>query len=230
MATTVFISRYLGQNSAFLSLLRAEGIWVQGESLLKFAGVEDFELPQADWLFFYSSKAVCFLAKNTQRIPKGVRCAVLGKSAERALQSYFDYEADFVGTGVPQETTDLFVAEAGKDQVAFLQAEHSRASVQKAAGKRLNASAHIVYRNEMRSFEKPIWADIVVLTSPMNARSFIRSHGGQLPTMPLVVIGRSTAKQLRQLGFSKQQFQIAEEPREESLAEAVLELIASKQV
>lgn len=230
MTTTVFISRYLGQNSIFHSRLREEGIWVQGESLLRFTGVEGFELPKADWLFFYSSNAVGFLAKNYQRIPEGVRCAALGQSAKRALRNYFDYEADFVGTGVPSETTDLFVAAAGKDRVAFLQAEHSRASVQKAAGKRLNATSHIVYRNEVRELEKPIWADIVVLTSPLNARAFVQSHHGQLPNIPLIAIGKSTAKQLKRLGFSKQQYRIADEPREESLADAVLEFIASKQI
>lgn len=230
MATTVFISRYLGQNSPFLSRLRAEGIWVQGESLLRFSGVKDFKLPQSDWLFFYSSNAVCFLAKKYQRIPKGVRCAVLGKNAERALRSYFDYEADFVGTGLPSETTEALVEAVGSASIAFLQAEHSRSSVQKAAGERLKATAHIIYRNEIRELKTPIRADIAVLTSPLNAQAFVRSHRGRIPNMPIVAIGNSTAGQLKKLGFPSGQYRVADEPREESLAEAVLETIASQQI
>ena len=67
----VFITRNLKSDSPLLHWSREKGVEVVGRSLLRFEAVP-FEAPrQADWWFFYSSRAVQFSGTYSRNGKKG---------------------------------------------------------------------------------------------------------------------------------------------------------------
>ncbi len=217
---TVFISRELSADSAFRQILQAAGWQLTGFSLIEFEAVPFAELPEADWLFFYSPRAVRFFRKGIELPARpAYRIAAVGPGTARAL-AQAGIPVDFAGTGVPEETAAAFARTAEGQRVVFPQARNSRQSVQRLLAGRIQAIPLVVYENFPRQeFPQPN-ARVLVFTSPMNVRAYCSRYPFR-PGQGLVAIGQPTAEAIRAQGREPA---VADEPSEEGLARAVLNL------
>lgn len=218
MDQTVFITREQGPASPFSRRLEAAGWRVRGQSLLQHEAVPFTDVPDCDWTFFYSPRAVRFFLEQLTDRPV-VRWAAIGPGTAKALEAR-GIVPDFVGDGDPDATAAAFLPLAAGQRVLFPRARHSRQSVQRALGDEIISLDLIVYDNRPKAdFEAPP-CRVLVFTSPLNARAYF----GRYPLREgqrVVAIGPSTAVTLSDLGVIFDA--VAAEPSEEGLAAAVLQ-------
>jgi uroporphyrinogen-III synthase len=106
-------------------------------------------------------------------------------------------------------------------RILFPAARHSRQSVMSFLASDFQCVHFPIYDNRPVAEPPRSEADVLVFTSPMNAQAyFSKNKLGE--KQRVVAIGETTAEALRELGISK--IEIADEPSERGLAEAVLRL------
>lgn len=221
----VFISRDLNENSIFLKELNASNFEVHGESLLSFTPIPFKHSPASDWLFFYSQRGVQFFFDQYEKIKTShsfqYKCAAIGPVTAKALKYYLDEDPQFVGTGYPKKTAELFYEIAAGDHVCFVRAEKSMNSVQNLLLGHLQDIDLVVYDNKFRTdFELPHF-DILVFTSPMNAQAYFSKY--QLKKdQQVVAIGPTTNAALMDLGVA---CIVSEYPSEAGLVACCLGLV-----
>ena len=215
----IFISRTQFPDSEFRQRLEAVGMEVYGESLLDFQPINFEKIPEGDWLFFYRKSGVNhFFSQLQNHSISQIKIAAIGPGTAKAL-ARVGQEADFVGNGVPEHTAVAFGKIAKGQTIIFVRAEHSKCSVQNLLSNQIQVKNLLVYENEERkSFTLP-YCDILVFTSPMNARAYFSTYVLH-DTQQVVAIGESTAEELRGLGVSS--VHLPEQPNEEALAEVVV--------
>ncbi|MEM9884477.1 MAG: uroporphyrinogen-III synthase [Bacteroidota bacterium] len=218
----VFISRDLEKNSIFKTTLEAEGIKVEGISLIEFEAVKFDEVPAVDWIFFYSKKAVKYFYEGLSvQLPIALKYACIGESTAHDLKQYQD-RIDFIGNGKPDEAASEFVKLASKQRVLFPRAKNSRQSIQKILHKNIISTDLIVYNNKPKLSRFMTDCKLLVFTSPLNVEAYF--HSNQLQAnQRMIAIGESTAAALRARGHCE--ILIANEPSERSLAKSVLDSI-----
>lgn len=220
----IFISRKLRPDGAFVRLLSGHDLQVSGHSLLRFEGTSFDAVPDTDWIFFYSRKAVSFFFRRVKELgwtPKqGLRWGAIGSSTAVALEAW-EIKADFTGDGHPESTAAGFLKVAQGCRVLFPRAANSRQSIQRALAGRIEAVDLIVYRNEIDPEAPRPEADILVFTSPLNARAYFQQYRPDAG-VKIIAIGRTTAATLRELDVTDPI--IAPEPSEAGLARAVLSI------
>ena len=245
----VFISRQLPVESVFLKKLAEKGFDVHGESLLNFSAVAFDVLPTVEWIFFYSQNAVRFffqslalsdnlmvsdnflelkartknfsdkVSDTTKASDKGgIRLATIGASTAQFLQQNF-CKPNFIGTGVPESTSEAFLKVAKGQSVLFPRARNSRQSIQKLLGSEMKAIDLIVYENTIKKDIQLIDFEILVFTSPLNVAAYF-SLKKLKSFQKVVAIGNTTAEALRKQGV--EDIAISKKPSESGLVEAVL--------
>lgn len=214
-----FISRPLPPDAPFRLLLESKGWSVQGASLVLLEPLQVEQVPSADWWFFSSKNAVNFLLSQ-HPVPPGVRLAALGPGTAKSIEQHTGRVPDFVGNGEPISTAEQFATLAIGEKSLFPGAVHSLQSVLLLVKDRLEAQHLSVYRNTALPNPPDLRAaQAMVFTSPLNAQAYCNRYP-ILPEQLLIAIGNSTAQMLFRLGYEK--VQIASEPNEIALAEAVL--------
>lgn len=213
----VFISREQPPQATFRQQLEAAGRRVHGESLVELTPVAFDSPPPADWIFFYSPRAVDFFGATAQPTA-GQRLAAIGPGTAAACRQQ-GWAVDFTGTGQPADVAAAFGELAAGQAVLFPQARQSRRSVERALGARIRAFPLIVYDNLPRGAVRLPAHDTAVFTSPINARTYFRYYPPRAD-VSYVAIGPSTAQALRALGLTD--FRTATQPDEAALARAVL--------
>jgi uroporphyrinogen-III synthase len=224
---TAFISRALLPDSDFRSVLRAHGWGVFGQSFVMLSAMPFEKIPDSDWLFFSSQNAVRFFFQNVERqklaVPD-VQWAALGVSTARVLEG-FTGRVDFVGTGEPKGTSQLFRRHCARlksvGPVVFPAARRSRQSVMMLLQLDFQCAHFEIYDNQPVPNPLQRSENVLAFTSPMNADAYF-SHHALLPGQRVVAIGGTTDRMLQQLGIAESA--IAAEPTERGLAEAVLTL------
>jgi len=228
---TAFITRTLSDDSEFKKRLAAAVWQVEGQSLVTLSPLPFSEIPAADWVFFSSKNAVRFFfeGKNSPGDFKSpgewsgvnVKWAALGSATARALAEYVG-QVDFVGTGEPAATAKAFRCVVSTSTVIlFPAARHSRQSVMSFLAPDVQCVHFPIYDNRPVAEPPHSDADVLVFTSPMNAQAYF-SKNNLKEKQRVVAIGATTAEALRELGISK--IEVATEPTEQALAEAVLRL------
>lgn len=217
---TVFISRSLEEAPEFTALLTAAGWKAEGLSLVRLSPLPESALPDCAWVFFASKNAVRFFYETYGNPPASAALGALGPATGEAVRQAFG-RIDFVGNGDPSETAARFRPLAEGRRVLFPAARHSRRSVPEALGDAIEAVHLAVYDNEPVPDPPETRADVLVFTSPMNARAYLDRHSLQ-PFQRAVAIGQTTAAALRELGVKNPV--IASEPSEQALAKTVLAL------
>lgn len=215
----VFISRKLSTDSVFRARLTAAGHQVTGRTLIEFEAVPFEKVPPCDWIFFYSRRAVRFFFDQLDGPLPGVKLAALGSGTAGTLERY-GHRADFTGTGQPEESARAFLSVAAGQRVLFPRARHSRQSVQQALGDAVESVDLIVYNNRPGTMIPGDSFDVLVFTSPMNARAYFdrrKRRSGQR----VIAIGHTTAAALQLLDI--QGVEVAPRPSEEAMARVVLE-------
>jgi len=214
----VFITRELGDESVFKKALESRGHRVSGESLITFKKIPFSKIPKSEWIFFSSRKAVRFFFNQLKKKPSAdLKFACLGQGTASEYKKHMKNGLDFIGKGSRiKEIAEAFLEQAEKSKVLFPMAENSLRSVQKyLEGKKIDTVDLPVYKSTMKArFSDPA-ADVLVFTSPLNAKSYYE----RVPKdndQRIVAIGKSTAMQLELLGLKK--VRVAFKPDELSLA------------
>ena len=221
----IFISRAQKEQSVFKQLLEQRGLTIIGQSLVSILPCRIESIPAVDWVFFYSKNGVqCFfkaVAEQGITLSQKMRYGVIGSGTAEALMAA-GCQPDFIGTGDPQSTARQFLPLAKGQKVLFPQAAHSKQSIQKELKGEITILPLIVYQNEpLVDFDIPP-CDLLVFTSPMNARTYFNRY--QLnPGQKVMAIGKTTATALRIMRVDD--VYIAAAPSEESLVNAVLDIL-----
>lgn len=219
---TIFISRAQTKSSSFKKILEGAGHQVIGQSLIHFNIIPIEDFPASDWIFFYSQKGVQFLFQQIDTTQlRGKKIACLGAAAARAL-SVYGVNPHFIGNGNPTSVAIQFLHEAKGTNVLFIQALHSRQSVQKILGSEIQSISRAVYINEiLKDFDIP-YCDVLAFTSPLNVNAYYTKYP-PLEQQQVVAIGHTTEKALQSKGIHK--VMIAKKAGEEAMARAVLSCI-----
>ncbi len=221
MAKSVFISRYLAPESIFLQRLSEAGFTVHGESLVTFKRVDFAPPPIVEWVFFYSPRGVHYFGEGLHRLDLpypdthygAIGSATAGACAAAGLP------VDFTGTGDPDTTAAALLPYVKDQRVLFPRARRSRRSVERALAAHITPVDLVVYDNVPRSaFELPPF-DVLVFTSPLNARTYFERYPVNA-ALRVIAIGHPTAVTLQDLGVTN--VVVSAEPSEEGLARAVL--------
>lgn len=192
----LFVSRTLKADSPLRRWAKERGIGVVDRSLLRFEAVT-FDAPvDADWWFFYSSRAVAFV----DHIPTDVRTAAMGGGTARALLDR-KHSVDFCGAGSPAEVAEDFLAVSEGQRVFFPRARESRRSVQRVLEDRLEVLDAVCYANFPAPPEQAIEASVYIFTSPMNVAAYLDHYS--LPVdCRVLAIGPSTGAELERRGLA----------------------------
>jgi uroporphyrinogen-III synthase len=98
-----------------------------------------------------------------------------------------------------EHSARAFAATAAGQTVAFPQAENSLRSIQAYVQDQVRVLDWVVYRNSPKAQTAIPDVQLALLTSPMNARTYLEHYPGR-KQQRMVAIGESTAKALRQAG------------------------------
>ncbi len=192
----IFISRALKPDSPLRAWAGRVGEEVTARSLLTFEAVA-FDAPRdADWWFFYSSRAVAFAGD----VPPDVGVAAIGGSTAAALLERTG-RVDFCGDGHPVRVAADFLAVAAERRVFFPRARQSRLSVQEALAPRLTVLDAVCYDNQAAPPEASIEADTYIFTSPLNVAAYL-DHFSLPEGARVLAIGPSTGGELERRGVA----------------------------
>lgn len=211
----------MNPDSIFLQKLQAAGFEVVGESLIQFSAVRFTNLPESDWIFFYSKKAVRFFFENLQKtdLQINAKLAALGEGTAEALEKQ-GFKPYFIGNGEPEATAINFLKVAINQRVLFPRAKNSRQSVQQLLQGQIEELDIVVYQNLPRQdFDIPE-CEWLVFTSPLNAEAYFQQYSAK-SGQKILAIGETTAGALRRIGL--EEIHISESPSEEALAYAILQ-------
>lgn len=218
---TIFISRALEEDSVFKEHVASKA-QVIGLSLIEFKAVSFGNLPPSDWLFFYSKKGIYYCLSQLNSLDKLPLIGVIGQASADYLWSTYQLQADFIGTGHPEETALAFSKLVQGKKVVFAQAQQSKQSVQRLLDKNVVFYDVITYQNKKKvDFQLP-FVDILVFTSPLNVTAYFDQYAYH-SSQKIISIGRVTAKALKDIGIET--IIIAEAPNERALAKACLQII-----
>jgi uroporphyrinogen-III synthase len=197
---------------------------VTGVSLVQLTPVTYPAVPAADWLFFYSKNGVAFFFSQLQSPDRAkvrsMHMAAYGEATAEAIREA-GYSVAFTGTGDAAGTAPAFLMLAEGKTVLFARALNSRHALLPYLSEHIQCIDLVVYENTpITSADIPL-TDYAVLTSPINAISYLKNVTPQ-PFQRYIAIGSTTAKTLHDAGVSE--VITAEFPSEVSLAKAILEI------
>ena len=192
----IFISRKLRADSPLRQWARGAGEQLIARSLLTFEPVA-FEAPRdADWWFFYSSRAVQFAGEESG----AARLAAIGSGTAATLLAT-GRRVDFCGDGHPGRVAEDFLAVAQGQRVFFPRARQSRLSVQSALADRVTVLDAVCYDNRPAPPEAAIEADTYIFTSPLNVAAYL-DHFALPAGARVLAIGPSTGGELERRGVA----------------------------
>ena len=225
---SVFITRDLEADSPFKVILENAGFEVSGQSLIEFSPLPFNEIPQVDWIFFYSKNAVQYFFAELKKIglelPTIIKLATIGSKTGDYLKKVFQ-NPDFIGNGQPKETAIAFLKIAAGKNILFPRAEKSTKSIQQLIENQAFIHDLVVYRNKKKKNSEPIQSDIVAFTSPLNVEAYFENVSTRTK-QDYFVIGKTTAKALLKKGIKV--FQTAPSPSEKDLAETIIKSVISQ--
>ena len=196
----VFISREQTTDSVFSRKLSRAGFKVHGELLITITGIPFAEIPHADWIFFYSKNGVKYFFENPlHSLPKTggkpiPKLATIGPGTADFLEENYGHP-HFVGDGNAKTTAELFLKRAAGKKILFPRARDSRRSVQQWIEGKAVLIDLIVYDNvPKKDFDLPDF-DILVFTSPLNAKAYFSKKKWK-DGQKVIAIGKTTKEAL----------------------------------
>lgn len=197
-AITLFVSRQLDVESKIIEYCAEQNIHLIHESLLSFSVVPFDNLPEGNWLFFYSQSGIKFFLKQLDDTSKiaDYKIACYGPSTAKLWEAMTSRPCQFVGNGKPEDVPDDFLKVIrSQETVVFIRAMHSKMAVQRCIEDQVKCKDVIAYQNKRRTdVNIPENIDYAMLTSPMNADAFLDElpkYGG-----PIITLGTTTSKHL----------------------------------
>lgn len=220
---SILITRKIEEESFLKNECKSHGYRLSGISFVRFSEVEISDLPDAEWIFFYSKQGFNFLFKHplSEALLKKAKIATIGKgTSDFILRSGF--QVSFTGHGTPDQVADQFREIARNKTVLFPRASNSEMSVQKKIHPDVDCIDLIVYTNEIIEKKLDYQPDVLIFTSPLNTEGFLRSNVIQ-PQQKIISIGPTTTNYLIKRGIQN----VYESPSadEEKLSRFVFTLI-----
>lgn len=223
----VFITRDIKETDFFKIALEKVGFTVFGESLIEFSTIHFDEIPDCEWLFFYSKNGVRFffnqLSTNQLLSISNKKIGTIGAGTARFLETHYQIRPDFVGTGEPLQTSKAFAQRATGQKVLFPRAKQSKKSIQNQLSKIVKVVDLIVYENKPKSEINIPKVDYLVFTSPMNAQIYFQNRiqtDIQKLNQKVIAIGDTTGNELKKIGIKN--VIISQKTNQEGLVDAVL--------
>ena len=198
------------------------GVPLSGKAFIEFHPV-DFDpatLPAFQWVFFSSPQGVTyFLEKYPVQKLEGRKTAAVGAgTAARMVRmglkpDYIAPEAD------PGEAGKRFAQQTADEVVLFPLSDISKKSVPNCfpPNRRIDL---VVYQTRLLPPGRQRAEQVLIFTSPSNARAYFRQHALQ-PAQQVIAIGRTTAAELK-LHCPPEKITVAAYPSEEGLWEALV--------
>jgi hydroxymethylbilane synthase len=214
----IFISRSLAGHSP-LQQLRLTGHRLHAESLISISQIRFTHTPRTGWIFFSSKNAIRYFFAQNPQVSQGVKYGVMSSSSAQFLQNY-GVKPEFTGSGV--DVTKIardFAAFVGNETVLLPQAIDSLQTIQKQLSFSNNCTNLFVYKTKLRTDFSVPHSDILVFTSPSNAKAYFEKYR-LLPGQETVAIGSTTAAALRD--FGAKQVIMPDAFNEQSLLEVLL--------
>ncbi|HMQ50013.1 MAG TPA: uroporphyrinogen-III synthase [Saprospiraceae bacterium] len=216
----IFISRELSREGVLYQGLIEQGFVICDQSLIEFTGLPFDVIPKADWVFFYSSRAVQYFFNSYQGDKNDYKWAAMGEGTAKALQE-LGIQAHFTGDGHPQNVAAAFVQVAENQVVLFPRARQSKQSVQQLLAGRIQDVAMIVYENRAKKDFYLPECKILVFTSPLNVDAYFGKYT-LTRHQKIVAIGHTTASSIRRLGY---EVTVAAAATEAALLESISKVI-----
>ena len=220
--TSIFISRPLDANSVLNSLFEKEEVSWTDRSLISFKEIP-FALPQTKWLFFYSRKGVYYFKKGLKDglDTSSFLFAAYGPGTAAEIENQLGSPVSFLGNSDPKYCHQQMSMKAEPLEVTFVRGMNSLRSIQTKFQSWDISPECIVYDNIPMTDVTLGEYQIAIFTSPMNVRAFF-ANGGK--AHEYLVIGKSTFREI-ELMKTGSPVVISKEPSEESLADALRQMI-----
>lgn len=176
---SLFVSRQLDRDSPIMTFCQKHQISVHHESLLSFSTLQFQNLPEGDWLFFYSKSGVKFFLEQipNQDSLSNYKIACYGPSTAKRWQDLSVQKVSFIGNGKPKDVPHDFKHAIDENEtVVFVRAKHSKMSVQRAIEAEIHCLDITAYENNRREdIQLESDYNYAMLTSPMNADAFLKA-------------------------------------------------------
>ena len=215
----VFISRILKPSSPIKNIIGNNHL--VAKSLIQFSAL-NFEVPQADWIFFYSRNGVKYFFENGnyELYPYLWACMSTGTADE--LSHYVTDDISFIGTGTPEEVANSYKTAVSTEQVTcFVRAEKSLDSIHKRIDQPNDFSIPVYKNSPITDIPKQKF-DILIFTSPMSADAWFKNR--EYNSEKIISIGPTTADHLLST-YRIENVIIATSPSEESIANCLQSLL-----
>lgn len=173
---------------------------IKGYSLINFEAATVNELPETDWIFFTSKNAAKYFFKHNFNV-ENIKIACVGQGTYKEVAKYTT-DVSFIGDAVNiEQVGKQFATLVGTEKVVFPISNISKRTVQKQFSDPSKIVDLVVYNTqEQDDFEDPK-AEVLIFTSPSNARAYFNKLSWQ-PHQKVIVMGPTTAKQLIELGVT----------------------------
>ena len=177
---TLFVSRSINRADTNWLQIEHRGWTIIGRSLLKLKKIPfEINLADPDWIFFGSKYGVsCFfdgLDHHQIAILRGKRFGAIGPSTAVALKEHIE-QIDFVGQSSFEDMVSAFSTMVDGQSVLFPGAQQSARRLQRRLANIARIHDLVVYTNEINAEADVPDAQIVVLTSPLNARAYLQKR------------------------------------------------------
>lgn len=218
MKRSIFISRNLPANSLLLNFLNENNWTVHHQSLIHIEPIPFKIEEEYDWIFIASSNGAKLLLSSFTP-SDSTKIGVVGEATAKAVKA-FGIFPDFIGkTGDMKHLGDMLARTIGTNTVLFAGAKGGSEKIRSAIPEKQHTFLPI-YRTILVAEESIPETDVVFLTSPSNAKSYLKS--ASLKGKKIIAIGNTTADFLSQQGAKN--VLIPASPTEQDLIELLNKL------
>jgi uroporphyrinogen-III synthase len=216
---TLFISRRLAADSVFHQL-KSKGWKIIDKSLLNIEYLTIDNIPDCDWIFFYSPNGVNAFADNAARLNyniHSVKIAAYGPGTAEAIRS-FKWRVDFIGSGEAVATIQKFKEIAVDSNVMFPIASNSKHALISEGNYAFKPINLVVYVNTVSPIDIQS-CDVYIFTSSLNVKSFFINNSIR-DSAQVIAIGQSTADTLSD--YFQGKIEVSAAPTESELFNMIL--------
>jgi len=185
----IFISRSLNEESPFLELEKG-GHTIHHESLISFSAL-NFECKEdINWIFFYSQNGIKYFFKKENYNPS-IQYGVMGPQSAQYFEMITGHKPQLVGDGNAETISQYFNTSSESQNILFVTAQNSLNSVANQLSENIIYESVKVYKNDIKTDVALPPFDVLVFTSPLNAKAYLESK--KLGSEQVFAIGSATA-------------------------------------
>lgn len=197
---SLFISRELDEESLFIHLKKEYNLTIHDIPLIQIVKIPFSHTPVTNWIFFSSKNAIRYFFAQNPSISSDVKFGVISNSSKIELNK-FDKKAAFIGEGTNLlEISKKFRDILQNESVLFPQAMDSLQTIQKQLAFTNIVYNLYTYKTIIKTELEIPYTDIVILTSPSNARAYLTKY--KLDSRQIIIVmGTSTKYELMSYGI-----------------------------